>query len=79
MESAMVDKWVLTWARIAFVPFGRKNGPPFREQKAFDCESDAIDFAMSLDVPQRRTAQLHLPCGDIAELTEIEQMHAAQK
>src|SRR5258705_4873877 len=25
-------------------------------------------FAMSLDVPQRRTVQLHLPGGDIAEL-----------
>jgi len=31
--------------------------------------------AMSLDVPQRRTVQLHLPGGDIAELP-IEQMHA---
>jgi hypothetical protein len=32
--------------------------------------------AMSLDVPQRRTVQLHLPGGDIAELPIIEQMYA---
>jgi hypothetical protein len=31
---------------------------------------------MSLDVPQRRTVQLHLPGGDIAELPIIEQMYA---
>ena len=33
-------------------------------------------FAMSLDVPQRRTVQLHLPGGDIAELPIVEQMYA---
>jgi hypothetical protein len=79
MESAMVDKWVLTWARTAFVTIGCKNNLQFREHLAFDSRNEAVDFAMSLDVPQRRTVQLHLPCGDIAELPEIEQMHAAQK
>jgi len=38
-------------------------------------KKEAINFAMSLDVPQRRTVQLHLPGGDIAELP-IEQMYA---
>jgi hypothetical protein len=40
---------------------------------------EAVNFAMSLDHPQRRTVRLHLPDGDIAELPVIEQMHAAQK
>jgi hypothetical protein len=39
-------------------------------------KKEAINFAMSLDVPQRRTVQLHLPGGDIAELPIIEQMYA---
>jgi hypothetical protein len=34
---------------------------------------------MSLDVPQRRTVQLHLPGGDIAELPIIEQMYAQRQ
>jgi hypothetical protein len=76
----MTDKWVLTWARIAFVPiFGRKNIPPPREQMAFDSQKEAIDFAMSLDDPQRQTVRLHLPGGDIAELLVIQQMHTTQK
>jgi hypothetical protein len=72
----MAMDWVLTWARTAFISIGRKNIPPRREQKAFDSQREAVNFAMSLDVPQRRTVQLHLPGGDIAELTVIEQMYA---
>jgi hypothetical protein len=72
----MAMDWVLTWARTAFISIGRKNIPPRREQKAFDSQKEAINFAMSLDVPQRRTVQLHLPGGDIAELPIIEQMYA---
>ena len=79
MESPITDTWVLTWARTAFVTIGRKNGPPRREQIAFDSQEGAVDFAMSLDDPQRRTVQLHLPNGDIAELSVIEQMYATQK
>ena len=75
----MPDKWVLTWARIAFVTFGGKNSAQFLEFLAFDSQKSAVDFAMSLDDPQRRTAQLHLPNGDIAELPAIEQIYAAQK
>jgi hypothetical protein len=79
MESPMTDKWVLTWARTAFIMIGCKNDLLFRERLAFDSQNEAVDFAMSLDVPQRRTVQLHLPGGDIAELPVIEQMHATQK
>ena len=76
----MTDKWVLTWARIAFVPiFSRKSVPPPREHMAFDSQKEAIDFAMSLDDAQRQTVQLHLPGGDIAELSVVQRMHAAQK
>ena len=76
----MTDKWVLTWARIAFIPiFNRKDIPQPRELMAFDSQEEAIDFAMSLDDPQRQTAQLQLPGGDIAELLVIQQMYATQK
>jgi hypothetical protein len=71
----MAMDWVLTWARAAFISIGRKNVPPRREQKAFDSQKEAVNFAMSLDHPQRRTVQLHLPGGDIAYLSRIEQMH----
>ena len=73
----MTDKWVLTWARTAFVSFGRKM--PFREHMLFDSEREAVDFAMSLDDPQRRTAQLHMPDGNVAELPAIERMYAIHK
>jgi len=43
---------------------------------AFDSQKEAVDFAMSLDHPQRRTVRLHLPGGNIAELAVIEQMYA---
>ena len=56
-----------------------QNDPPFREHLAFDSQNEAVDFAMSLDNPQRRTVQLHLPSGDIAELPVIERMRATQK
>jgi hypothetical protein len=79
MESPMRDKWVLTWARTAFIIIGRKNDPTFREHLGFDSQNEAVDFAMSLDDPQRRTVQLHLPHGDIAELPVIERMHATRK
>ena len=75
----MTDKWVLTWARTAFVAIGCKNDLLFREHLAFDSQNEAVDFAMSLDDPQRRTVQLHLPSGDIFELSVIERMHATQK
>ena len=76
----MTDKWVLTWARIAFIPiFSRKNIPQPRERIAFDSQKEAVDFAMSLDDPQRQTVQLHLPGGDIAELLVIQKMYATQK
>jgi hypothetical protein len=72
----MAMDWVLTWARTAFISISRKNIPPRREEKAFDSQKEAVNFAMSLDVPQRRTVQLHLPDGDIAELLVVEQMYA---
>jgi hypothetical protein len=76
----MADQWVLTWARVAFVPvFVHKNNPPPTEHMAFDSQKDAVDFAMSLDNPQRQTAQLHLPCGDIADLRTIQEMYATKK
>jgi hypothetical protein len=72
----MAMDWVLTWARTAFISISRKNIPPRREEKAFDSQKEPVNFAMSLDVPQRRTVQLHLPDGDIAELLVVEQMYA---
>ena len=62
----VADKWVVTWERTAFVPIGRN--PPSRERKTFDSQKEAVDFAMSLDDPQRRRVQLHLPRSDIAYL-----------
>jgi hypothetical protein len=61
----MAMQWILTWARTAF---SRKNIPPPVEHAAFDSQTEAVNFAMSLDYPQRRTVRLHLPGGDIAEL-----------
>ena len=72
----MAMDWVLTWARTAFISISRKNIPPRREEKAFDSQKEPVNFAISLDVPQRRTVQLHLPDGDIAELLVVEQMYA---
>jgi hypothetical protein len=78
MESPMTDKWVLTWARAAFIAISR-NSARLRERLVFDSLKQAIDFAMSLDEPQRQTVQLYLPNGDIADLPAIEQMYTAQK
>ena len=75
----MAMDWVLTWARTAFISISRKNIPPRREEKAFDSQKEPVNFAMSLDVPQRRTVQLHLPDGDIAELLVVEQVRATSK
>ena len=75
----MTDKWVLTWARAAFIAIGRKDSARLRERLEFDSENGAIDFAMNLDDPQRQTAQLYLPNGDIADLPMIERMYVAQK
>ena len=75
----MTDTWVLTWARTAFVTIGRKDSPSLRERIAFDSQTAAVDFAMSLDDPQRRTVQLHLPNGDIAGLPVIERLYCTQK
>ena len=72
----MAMDWVLTWAHTAFISISRKNIPPPLEHAAFDSQTDAVKFAMSLDYPQRRTVRLHLPGGDIAELAVIEQMYA---
>jgi len=72
----MAMQWILTWARTAF---SRKNIPPPVEHAAFDSQTEAVNFAMSLDYPQRRTVRLHLPGGDIAELAVIEQMYAHSK
>ena len=72
----MAMRWILTWARTAFVSISRKNLPPPLEHAVFDSQTEAVKFAMSLDYPQRRTVRLHLPCGDIAELAAIEQMYA---
>jgi hypothetical protein len=71
----MTDKWVVTWERTAFVPIGGMNIPPRRQQKAFDSQKEAINFAMSLDDAQRQTAQLHFPGGEIAYLPSIVGMH----
>ena len=76
----MAYKWVVTWERTSFLPIGGRNIGPSRERKTFDSQKEAVDFAMGLDEPQRRTVQLHLPgCGDVAELPVIELMHAAQQ
>ena len=75
----MKDKWVLTWARAAFIRISRKGSAGLRERLEFDSEKSAIDFAMSLDNPQRQTVQLYLPNGDTADLPMIEQMFATQK
>ena len=76
----MAYKWVVTWERTAFVQIGRRHMRTPRQRKTFDSQKEAVDFAMSLDEPQRRTVQLHLPGGgDIAELPVIELMHAAQQ
>ncbi len=79
MESPMTDKWVLTWARAAFITISRKSSARLRERLEFDSEKGAINFAMDLDDPQRQTVQLYLPNGDIADLPVIERMYAAQK
>jgi hypothetical protein len=68
MELRMTDKWVLTWARAAFITISRENSARLRERLEFDSEREAIDFAMHLDDPQRQTVQLYLPNGDIADL-----------
>ena len=47
----MAMDWVLTWARTAFISISRKNIPPRREEKAFDSQKEAVNFAMSLDYP----------------------------
>jgi hypothetical protein len=70
---------VLTWARGAFIAICRENSARLRERLEFESQKGAIDFAMSLDAPQRQTVQLYLPNGDIADLPAIEQMYAAQK
>ena len=75
----MAMDWVLTWARTAFISISRKNIPPRREEKAFDSQKEPVNFAISLDVPQRRTVQLHLPDGDIAELLVLEHVRATSK
>jgi hypothetical protein len=72
----MAMRWILTWARTAFISISRKNIPPPLEHAVFDSQTEAVNFAMSLDHPQRRTVRLHLPGGDIAELAVIEQMYA---
>ena len=72
----MADKWIVTWERTAFVSTGRRKIPPSRERKTFDSQKEAVNFAMSLDEPQRRTVQLHLPDGDIVYLPRIQQMYA---
>ena len=74
----MTDKWVLTWARAAFIAIGRKDSARLRERLEFDSQKAAIDFAMNLDDPQRQTVQLYLPNGDIADLPVIKQMYIAQ-
>ena len=64
-------------AHLAFVPIGRRHmRMPRRERKMFGSKKEAVNFVMSLDDPQRRTAQLHLPDGDIVYLPRIEQMYA---
>jgi hypothetical protein len=78
-ELAMAMQWILTWARTAFISISRKNIPPPLEHAAFDSQTEAVKFAMSLDYPQRRTVRLHLPGGDIAELAVIEQMYAQRQ
>lgn len=65
-------------ARTAFIMIAQKNDLLFREHLAFDSQNEAVHFVMSLDDSQRRTVQLHLPCGDIAELLVIERMHATK-
>jgi len=72
----MAMQWVLTWARTAFISISSKNISPPLEHAAFGSQTEAVNFAMSLDYPQRRTVRLHLPGGDIAELAVIEQMYA---
>jgi hypothetical protein len=79
MELSMTDKWVLTWARAAFITIGRKDSARLRERLEFDSEEEAIGFAMNLDDPQRQAVQLYLPSGDIADLPVIEKMQVAQK
>jgi hypothetical protein len=75
----MAMQWILTWARTAFISISRKNNPPPLEHAAFDSQTEAVKFAMSLDYPQRRTVRLHLPGDDIAELAVIEQMYAQRQ
>jgi hypothetical protein len=72
----MAAKWVVTWERTALLSTGRRKIPPSRERKTFDSQKEAVNFAMSLDKPQRRTVQLRLPGGDVANLAAIEQMYA---
>jgi hypothetical protein len=71
----MAAKWVVTWERTALLSTGRRKIPPSRERKTFDSQREAVNFAMSLDDPQRRWVQLHLPDGDVAYLSRIEQMY----
>src|ERR1700740_147879 len=65
-ELAMAMQWILTWARTAFISISRKNVPPRLEHAAFDSQTEAVNFAMSLDHPQRRTVRLLLPGRAIA-------------
>jgi hypothetical protein len=57
-------------------PLAAKTFRRAANRRRLIAKKEAINFAMSLDVPQRRTVQLHLPGGDIAELPIIEQMYA---
>jgi len=54
----MAMQWILTWARTAFISISRKNVPRPLEHAAFDSQTEAVNFAMSLDYPQRRTVRL---------------------
>jgi hypothetical protein len=72
----MAAKWVVTWERTALLSTGRRKIPPSRERKTFNSQREAVNFAMSLDEPQRQTVQLPLPGRGVAYLAAIEQMYA---
>jgi hypothetical protein len=72
---------VVTWLAGNFgAPIRHGTIAPRREQRTFNSQKEAVDFAMRLNEVARRSAELYLPGGSTPVGIEIiEQMHDAQK
>jgi hypothetical protein len=64
----MAMQWVLTWARTAFISISRKNVPPPLEHAAFDSQTEAVNFAMSLTIPNGGRCDFICPAAILPSL-----------